>query len=140
MANERDPIVGNWYRHLDKGQMFRVIAFDEVDAVVELQHFDGDIEGVDLTAWRSMDLEIVEAPEDWTGPTDDIEKDDLDYTETDMSEQDWSRPLEETRREETETGERTRSREEDVGQGETPSTEELWEPAKIEGVPSDSGT
>jgi hypothetical protein len=67
MVNELDPLIGNWYRHLDKGQMFRVVAFDEHDALVELQHFDGDIEEVDLTAWRSMDLEIAEAPEDWTG-------------------------------------------------------------------------
>ena len=116
MANELDPLIGNWYRHLDKGQMFRVVAFDEVDALVELQHFDGDIEEVDLTAWRSMDLEIAEAPEDWTGPTDGVEKDDLDYTETGMSGRDWRRPLEETPREETEAWERTRP-EEDIGQG-----------------------
>lgn len=139
MVNELDPLIGTWYRHLDKGQMFRVVAFDEGDALVELQHFDGDIEEVDLTAWRSMDLQIAEAPEDWTGPTDVIEKDDLDYTETGMSGSDWRRPLEETPREETEAWERTRP-EDDIGQGETPSTEELWEPAKIEGVESDSGT
>ncbi|MCP5093465.1 MAG: hypothetical protein GY949_21350 [Gammaproteobacteria bacterium] len=56
MGNELDPLIGNWYQHLDKGQMFRVVAFDE-----------------------------------------------------------------------------------DVGQGETPSTEELWEPGKIEELESDSG-
>ncbi len=139
MANELDPLIGNWYRHLDKGQMFRVVAFDEDDALVELQHFDGDVEEVDLTAWRSMDLEIAEAPEDWTGPTDSIEKDDLDYTETGMSGRDWRRPLEEIQREETGAGESNRP-EEDIGQGETPSTEELWEPAKIEEVEPDSGT
>lgn len=139
MANELDPLIGNWYRHLDKGQMFRVVAFDEYDALVELQHFDGDIEEVDLTAWRSMDLEIAEAPEDWTGPTDGVENDDLDYTETGMSGRDWRRPLEETPREETEAWERT-DPEDDIGQDETPSTEELWESAKIEGVESDSGT
>ncbi len=48
MVNELDPLTGTWYRHLDKGQMFRVVAFDEHDALVELQHFDGDIEEVDL--------------------------------------------------------------------------------------------
>jgi len=39
-----DPIFGNWYRHLDKGQMFMVVAVDESDSLVELQHFDGDVE------------------------------------------------------------------------------------------------
>ncbi len=35
MDNELDPIVGNWYRHLDKGQIFRVVALDEcVDHIV----------------------------------------------------------------------------------------------------------
>ena len=139
MANELDPLIGNWYRHLDKGQMFHVVAFDEGDGTVELQHFDGDIEEVDLAAWRSMELEIAEAPEDWTGPTDDIEKDDLDCSETGMSGRDWRRPLEETPQEETEAWERTNS-EEDVEQGEAPPNEETWEPARIEGVESDSGT
>jgi len=139
MVNKFDPIIGNWYRHLDKGQMFRVVALDEKDGHIEVQHFDGDLEDVGLTRWQSMDLEIAAAPEDWTGPMDDIEKDDLGYTETDMSERDWRRPLEETPREKTEAWED--SRPEESGRKEaTPPNEELWEPSKIEDSVPDCDT
>lgn len=96
MSNEVDPAVGNWYRHLDKGQLFQVVAFDESEGMIELQHFDGDIEEVTRAAWRAMDIEVAEAPEDWTGPLDDIERDDLGYSsDTGMSGRDWRAPLEE---------------------------------------------
>ncbi|UCH53732.1 MAG: hypothetical protein JSW09_02750 [Pseudomonadota bacterium] len=89
------PSVTQWYRHLDKGQEFHVTAVDEEAATVELQHFDGDLEEVDLDDWYRMDVEPIEAPEDWTGPLDDIERDDLGYTETEMTAEDWNRPLRE---------------------------------------------
>lgn len=95
MSTELAPIVGNWYRHLDKGQLFYVVAVDQDAGVVELQNFDGDIEEVELEPWYEMTLEPAEAPEDWTGPADDVERDDLPYTETDMAPSDWIRPLQE---------------------------------------------
>ena len=33
MSTEVDPIVGNWYQHLDKGQRFLVVAFDEKEGL-----------------------------------------------------------------------------------------------------------
>jgi len=98
MATENDPIVGNWYAHRDKGQRFEVVALDEARGIVEVQHFDGDIEEIDLGQWYEQEIEGIEAPEDWTGPFDDLERDDLDYTETDMSEEEWQQPLRENRR------------------------------------------
>ena len=134
-----DPIIGNWYRHLDKGQMFRVIAFDESDATIELQHFDGDIEEVSLVAWRDMDLEVSEAPEDWTGPMDDIEPDDLGYSsETAMSDEDWRAPLQEVRQDRHEAWENSAEPEGSGNRDDESSVEELWEPQKIEGVAEDS--
>lgn len=94
MATELEPIVGNWYRHLDKGQTFRVIAIDERNGVVETQDFDGGLEEIELIEWPELELEAAEAPEDWTGPVDDVETDDMDYSETDMESADWQRPLE----------------------------------------------
>jgi hypothetical protein len=44
MSNELDPILGNWYQHLDKGGLFRVVAIDEDNAVIEIQNFDGDVD------------------------------------------------------------------------------------------------
>lgn len=93
MAMQQPPVISQWYRHLDKGQSFQVTAIDEADGTIEVQHFDGDLEEIDLEDWRDMALEPIETPEDWTGPMDDIERDDLGYTETDMSAEDWSEPL-----------------------------------------------
>ena len=133
MESELDPIIGNWYRHLDKGQMFRVIAVDESDATIELQHFDGDLEEVSLVIWRAMDLELSEAPEDWTGPMDDIEKDDLGYSsDTVMSKEDWRAPLAEVRRDPHEAWENTGEQEGNEIPDDNPSAEEVWDPQKIE--------
>ena len=139
MSRDLDPIIGNWYRHLDKGQMFRVIAVDESDSTIELQHFDGDIEEVTMVGWRAMDLEVSEAPEDWTGPMDDIEPDDLGYSsETVMSDEDWRAPLQEVRRDPHEAWEDTDETESSASGGDKPPTEEPWEPRKIESLDEDS--
>ena len=87
------PQVSQWYRHLDKGQEFQVTAIDETEGTVEIQHFDGDVEELDLDAWHMMDIEPIETPEDWTGPMDNVEHDDLGYSETGMTGSDWNEPL-----------------------------------------------
>ena len=94
MPNELDPVVGQWYMHRDKGEVFRVVAVDSTTRSIEIQNFDGDVEELDMDAWRDLDIDVAEAPEDWTGPFDDIEPDDLGYTETAMRPQDWRAPLE----------------------------------------------
>jgi hypothetical protein len=95
VASNQEPVVFQWYRHLDKGQQFYVTAFDEEEGAVEIQHFDGDLEEVDLDDWHQLDIEPIEPPEDWTGPVDDVERDDLGYTDTDMTRDDWEKPLRE---------------------------------------------
>jgi hypothetical protein len=89
------PVVSQWYRHLDKGHEFQVTAVDEESRTVEVQHFDGDLEEIDLEDWYGLNIEPIETPEDWTGPMDDVERDDLGYTETGMHGEDWERPLRE---------------------------------------------
>lgn len=94
MATRNAPEVGQWYAHRDKGQMFQVVAFDADDGLVELQEFDGDLDEVDLDTWYAMALVPSEAPEDWTGPVDEIETDDLGYSASaEMSPRDWRAPL-----------------------------------------------
>jgi hypothetical protein len=88
------PQVGNWYNHLDKGQLFRVISIDEEEDVIELQHFDGDLEEIESAEWYAMKIEPAAEPEDWTGPLDDVATDDLGYSETAMEEKDWQDTLE----------------------------------------------
>lgn len=81
MSHDFEPLVGHWFRHLDKGQAFEVVAFDESQAMVEIQHYDGDVEELDLDSWYEMDIEPAVAPKDWIGPLDDVEVDDLDYSD-----------------------------------------------------------
>jgi hypothetical protein len=93
MPTTLKPVVSQWYRHRDKGQQFYVTALDEADGTVETQHFDGDLEEMDFDDWHQLSIETIEPPEDWTGPVDDVERDDLGYTETDMTAEDWAEPL-----------------------------------------------
>lgn len=95
MENDLEPIVGNWYMHNDKGQRFNVVAFDEERELIEIQHFDGDIEEVSLAEWQEMDIALSDEPQNWTGPADVEEIDDLGTEITDTSKDDWSEPLQE---------------------------------------------
>jgi len=79
MIGELDPIEGNWYHHLDKGQDFMVVDVNERESTVDIQYFDGDIEELEMEEWEDMDLEEIEPPEDWTGPLDDLESGNLGY-------------------------------------------------------------
>lgn len=71
--------MGRWYRRLN-GNLFEVVAVDEERSTVELQHFDGTIEGLEFDVWKVIDLEPAQAPEDWSGSVD-IDWQDLPETE-----------------------------------------------------------
>ncbi|MGB5456808.1 MAG: DUF6763 family protein, partial [Gammaproteobacteria bacterium] len=45
------------------------------------------------STWYAMDVESVEAPEDWTGPVD--MDDDLSSIDAEMSTEDWDAPYDE---------------------------------------------
>ncbi len=74
-----DPIIGNWYRNQETGNDFEVVALDEDAQTIEIQYFDGELEELDLDAWYELPIESIEAPEDWSGPFDEMESDDLGY-------------------------------------------------------------
>jgi hypothetical protein len=84
------PEVGHWYRRLN-GNLFEVVAIDEKQHTIELQHFDGTIEGLEIEMWQDIDIEPAQAPEDWSGSVDiDIE----DLPEPDGSVRNgWHDPL-----------------------------------------------
>ncbi len=102
----RKPVINQWYQHLDKGYPFQVTAFDDIDDTVEVQHFDGDLEEIDLPDWYALDIEPIATPEDWTGPMDTIRGDDLGYRDTGMRQADWEAPLQEQHALEEEQSER----------------------------------
>jgi hypothetical protein len=95
MPTEADPIIGNWYCHLDKGQCFFVVAVDERARIVDVQHFDGEVEEFDFATWYQLDIEVCEAPENWSGPIDFDNVDDLGTQITDTRASDWNEPLDE---------------------------------------------
>lgn len=113
MAAEVDPMVGDWYQHLDKGQRFEVIAVDEEQGMVEIQTFEGTLEQFDLDTWYEMDLEPIEIPEDWAGPLDHAEHDDMGYTEVDMEPDNSSQSSEELEWTETDSEVRVGERDSD---------------------------
>lgn len=92
---DADPIVGCWYHRPEKAQKFQVVAVDETAETVEIQYFDGTVDEFELAVWPSLEAEPIEPPEDWTGPLDDVEKDDLTSAGTEMSREDWARPYRE---------------------------------------------
>lgn len=97
MTNELDPLVGQWYFHLEKGQRFTVTAIDEDANIVEVQHFDGDLEEYNLSEWRDLDIELSEEPENWAGALDIAEPDDLGTEITDTQPEDWEEPQQDFR-------------------------------------------
>lgn len=80
MSEDIRPIVGNWFRD-NEGNIFEVVAMDEDDNHIEIQYFEGEIDEMDFEAWDNSVAEQVEQPEDWSGPYDDLERDDLGYTD-----------------------------------------------------------
>lgn len=61
-----EPVIGEWYR--SHGQLFEVVAIDDAERLLEIQHADGDLEEMDLEDWetrcRAGSLRAAEAPED----------------------------------------------------------------------------
>ena len=85
MSNRLPPVVGNWYAHRDKGEMFQVVARDEQTGTVEIQEFDGGIDEIDLDEWRTLAVDSAAQPEDWGGPLDSVEADEFGYTDVSES-------------------------------------------------------
>jgi hypothetical protein len=67
------PDIGEWYR-IRGGDQFEVVAIDEDDGTIEVQHFDGTVEEVDIGDWDALhaegEIEEAEAPDDWSGSVD----------------------------------------------------------------------
>ena len=83
MAQSPIPEIGNWYRGLD-GLIFRVVAIDDDETTIEIQYFEGEVDELDFESWDELGLESVAPPEDWSGAFDDLERDDLGYTDMNL--------------------------------------------------------
>lgn len=96
MSNRLPPIVGNWYSHRDKGEMFQVVALDEDSGTIEIQDFDGGIDELELDEWRQLAVVSAAPPEDWSGPVDDVEPDEFGYTDVETVGAAGEHPLDST--------------------------------------------
>ena len=92
MSYDMDPIIGNWYQHVEKGLDFEVVAIDEETASVEIQYVDGTLDEITLDDWYEIDLEPAEPPEDWTGPLDAVDEEEDEEPEVGVPEDDWDEP------------------------------------------------
>lgn len=91
MPDDITPTLGHWYHDLESEQEFGIVAID--DDVIEIQYFDGQVEELEMETWEQMELEEIEQPEDWTGPFDDLERDDLGDTENTLRPEGWPESL-----------------------------------------------
>lgn len=89
-----EPEINSWYRD-NAGKIFQVVALDDADSAVEVQHFGGEIEAFPLGSWYGAELESIDAPEDWSGALDDVSRDDLGDTGMATHPEVWSGPWEE---------------------------------------------
>jgi hypothetical protein len=73
------PTIGDWYRY-STGELFEVVAVDEDEGTIEIQHFDGTVEELDVddwaASWHDREIETAAAPEDWSGSVDMDAEDD----------------------------------------------------------------
>jgi hypothetical protein len=83
-----EPIVGDWYR--SHGQLFEVVATDEEEELIEIQHADGNLEEMDLDDWitrvRAGSLATAEPPESSGLATDHEDEDESAGVQSSMEE------------------------------------------------------
>lgn len=91
MQEMTEAKIGSWYRTPD-GQEFEVVAIDGDDSI-EIQHFEGEVAELDRDTWEQLLLMEINAPEDWTGAYDELERDDLGYSDAVIHPENWSNPL-----------------------------------------------
>lgn len=81
MTTIADPILNSWYKDFENNLKFKIVAFDEKDETIEVQYLNGDIGEYDQESWYNSTFDFIEAPEDWSAPFDDVEDDDLGYSD-----------------------------------------------------------
>jgi len=94
MSINHQVIVGDWFRYTG-GKTFKVVAIDEADETFEIQYFDGDVAEMESDEWNQLELEPIDAPEDWSGPYDNLVSDDFGDTDSVIHPESWDGPLSE---------------------------------------------
>ena len=85
------PAIGDWYQ-APGGVRFEVIAVDDDEGTIDIQHFDGTVEEFDFDAWEDSEYFPSHAPEDYSGSLD-IDREDYGVDLDRAAMQGWSDPL-----------------------------------------------
>lgn len=88
MGSTRALELDRWFQDTATGQAFRIIAVDRTADSIEVQYENGDLAEFDFSSWHESAFVPIEAPEDWTLPFDDVEIDDMGYSDSDRHEPD----------------------------------------------------
>ena len=83
MTTIADPVIGRWYKDFENNLTFKVVAIDSSDESIDVQYANGEFGEYDNDSWYSSTFDYIEDPEDWSAPFDDVETDDLGYTDPD---------------------------------------------------------
>ncbi|MFT6578382.1 MAG: hypothetical protein ACJAU3_001709 [Zhongshania sp.] len=87
------PQVGYWYKDIESGQQFEVVAVDDDSDSVEAQLIDGELCQYDMDSWNQLNLDIIEEPEDWRNAFE-LSDDDYRFLDDTMVPESWN-PLSE---------------------------------------------
>ncbi|MEX1666063.1 DUF6763 family protein [Zhongshania arctica] len=87
------PQVGCWYKEIETGQLFEVVAVDDDSDSVEAQLIDGELSQYDMDSWDLLNLDMVEEPEDWRNAFE-LSDDDYRFLDDTMVPERWN-PLSE---------------------------------------------
>jgi hypothetical protein len=58
--------LGQWYRHLDNGEIFRVLGLDTESRSIVIHSVYGDLDEIDEESWITLPLGWAQPPEIWT--------------------------------------------------------------------------
>lgn len=72
------PQVGNWYKNPVTGEIFEIVAVDEQSDTIGIQHFEGEVGELDGDTWSELSLLELPPQEDWSGPFDDLEPEEIE--------------------------------------------------------------
>jgi hypothetical protein len=86
------PAIGDWYQ-APGGLTFEVVAVDDEDGTIDIQHYDGTVEELEFDAWEDSEFIVTDPPEDYAGSLD-IEREDYGLELDRGAGRGWSDPLE----------------------------------------------
>lgn len=86
------PVIGHWYKDLQSGALFEVVAWDDNAATAEVQFLDGEIAEFDQETWAEMSLLPAVEPEDWRSSYELSAEDGID-PDRPIHPTEWGNPL-----------------------------------------------